>query len=162
MNARMACVDLMKTGAILSMIVDHSASLEVGIDRDRADVLEAPLFQHQIPAEAALQIFQCQVLEHVPVVMHGHAPFGIVILPFSVIHISPTAMSHFLTPPSNGLKTKADSVLYFFIGEGILQNDGNPAFLVHVKRGIIAFLRKDILDHSAVHLHIDYFHILTR
>ena len=52
-------------------------------------------------------------------------------------------MSHFLTPPSSGLKTKADSVLYFFIGEGILQNDGNPAFLVHVKCGIIAFLRKD-------------------
>ena len=96
MNARMACVDLMKTGAILSMIVDHSASLEVGIDRDRADVLEAPLFQHQIPAEAALQIFQCQVLEHEPVVMHRHAPFGIVILPLSVIHIPALLPNHLL------------------------------------------------------------------
>ena len=49
MNNRVSFDDLMKARARRIVIVDHSASLKVGIDRDCADILEAALFQ--IPAD---------------------------------------------------------------------------------------------------------------
>ena len=45
MNDRIPLVDPMKAGAFRVVIINHPASLQMGIDRDGADVLEAALFQ---------------------------------------------------------------------------------------------------------------------
>ena len=53
------------------------------------------LLQHQIPAQAALQAFQRQVLEHVSVVMYRDSPFGIMVDSVGLVHPGPSAVSHY-------------------------------------------------------------------
>ena len=45
MNDRVPAANPVKAGARCAVIVDHPASLKVGIDRDGTDVLEAAPFQ---------------------------------------------------------------------------------------------------------------------
>ena len=60
-------------------------------------VVDDPAFQHQIPAQAALEAFQSQMLEHMSVVMYRNAPLGIVIYLVGLIHSRPCAIAHHST-----------------------------------------------------------------
>ena len=53
------------------------------------------LLKHQIPAKATLQTFQCQMLEHMPVIMHWNSPFSIMVCSVSLIHTGPGTVAHF-------------------------------------------------------------------
>ena len=55
---------------------------------------DLPLFQHQPPAETALQIFQCQEFKHLPVIMDRDSPFRIMVRSVPFRGIRPAAMSH--------------------------------------------------------------------
>ena len=45
----------------------------------KAETEDLPLFDHQTPGEAALHGLHHQMFKHTPVIMHRHAPLGIVV-----------------------------------------------------------------------------------
>lgn len=88
-------------GADHTLLSQNALDVGVGIACNLVviEVIKTPtenltLLQHQIPAEPTLQALQCQVFEHLAVVMDRNAPFGIMILPIFVIYVSPNAVAH--------------------------------------------------------------------
>lgn len=98
-------------GPNLSRRADHALGVHnafyivviVGRDFIVVKVIEAlpndlALSKYNEPTEAALQVFQGQMLEHLPIVVNGNAPFVIMIHRIERIRTGPFTISHLSLP----------------------------------------------------------------
>ena len=63
----------------LQLVIRHGGdTVKIEIMEDRS--VAGPFLQHHFPAEARLRAFQGQHLEQMPVIMHRHTPFGVMVM----------------------------------------------------------------------------------